>query len=62
MHDAVVIVGVEVSNVVEHRLLVGGRLRVLFAQIPVERQIVSVAGDHFPAIELALLAECAPVE
>ena len=37
-------------------------LRVLLAEVPVQREVVAEAGDQFAAVELALRAEVAAVE
>ena len=60
-HD-VVIVGIHLANVVDHRLLLVGRLRVLLAQVPVQGQVVAEAGDQLAAIELSFRPEIAAVQ
>ncbi len=44
------IVGIHIPKVLRHSLLLFGRLRVLFAQIPIQSQGMPEARDHFATI------------
>ena len=55
-------VRIDLGNIIDHRLLLFGRLGVLFTQIPVESEVVPEAGDQFAAIEFSLETEVSTIE
>src|SRR5687767_7407714 len=60
-HDEVA-VWIGVPDVPRHRTMLLRRLRVLLAEIPVERELVAEAGDQLAQVEPALDAELAAIE
>ena len=57
-----VVVGIHVGYVVDHGTLLGGGLRVFFAEIPIQRQIVPEAGNELATVELALRTQVAAIQ
>lgn len=62
MDDNVVIVGIDVEDVLRHVALLFVSLGILFAQVPVEREIVGVASDELAEVELAFHAQSAAIQ
>ena len=62
VEDDVAFVGIQFVDVFRHRALFGGGLCVLFAQVPVECEQVTVAGNHFAQIKFPLALERAAIQ
>ena len=60
--DDQMMVGIGVVDVLGHGPLLFGRLRVLLAQVPVQRELVAEAGDQLAAIQLPFDAQVAAVQ
>ena len=54
--------GVNVSQIDRHRQLLLARLRVLFADIPIQRQLVPESGNELADVELAFRSEVSTVQ
>src|SRR3989442_11622288 len=55
-------IGINVLEVGRHRKLLLGGLGILFAQVPVQRELIAESGDHFPYVEFPFLTEVAAVK
>ena len=62
MDDDQVVIGIRVVNELRHVLLLCDGLRVLFAEVPIEREVVAEARDELAEVESALGAAGAAVE
>ena len=56
------VVGIDVVDELNHRAVLHGRLRILFTEVPIERELVAVAGDELTDVETPLASRVAAVE
>ena len=54
------VIGICVGDELRHRALFFGRLRVLFAKIPIQAEVVAKAGAELAEVEFAFRAAGAP--
>ena len=58
----VMVVGVEIGDVVDHRCLLRSGLRVFFAQVPIQCQVVPEPGNQLAAIKFSLRTKISAIK